>query len=104
LVAILLPAVQAVRESAARAQSSNNLKQLGLALHNYLDFYQSFPPAVVRDADGNPLYSGRVLLLPFMGQENLYRSFDLTQAWDSPRNQAISQMQLSVFRDPADAP
>jgi hypothetical protein len=101
--AVLLPAIQAVRQSASQAQSSNNLKQLGLALHNYHDFYNCLPPAVVRDADGNPLYSGRVLLLPFMGQENLYRSFDLTQSWDSPRNQAISDTPLAIFMHPSDS-
>jgi len=99
--AVLLPAMQAVRQSASQAQSSNNLKQLGIALHNYHDVYGCFPPAVVRDADGNPLYSGRVLLLPFLAQEHIYRSFDLTEAWDSPRNEAISHMSVNVFMDPS---
>ena len=66
LVALLLPAVQSAREAARRMSCSNNLKQLGLALHNYHDVYGSFPPAIVRDSDGSPLYSGRVLLLPFL--------------------------------------
>src|SRR5262245_40841618 len=61
-VALLLPAVQAAREAARRAQSSNNLKQIGLALHNYHSVHNTFPPAVVTDASGKPLYSGRVLL------------------------------------------
>jgi hypothetical protein len=99
----LIPMVYSARQAASRAQSSNNLKQLGLALHNYHDVYGSFPPAVVRDADGNPLYSGRVLLLPFLAQENVYRSFDLTQAWNSPRNEAISDTSLPIFMDPSDA-
>jgi len=58
---------------------------------------------VVTAADGTPLYSGRVLLLPFMGQEPLHRQFDLTQAWDSPRNRPISDMSLPVFSDPSSA-
>src|SRR5437867_7559265 len=62
LAALLLPAIQAAREAARRAQSSNNLKQIALALHNYHDVHGSFPPAVVTDANGQPLYSGRVLL------------------------------------------
>jgi serine/threonine protein kinase len=101
-VALLIPAVQAAREAARRAQSSNNLKQLGLALHNYHDVYNSFPPAVVRDADGKALYSGRVLLLPYLEQQNLYQSLDLTQAWDSPRNRRLTGMPLPVFMDPSD--
>jgi type II secretory pathway pseudopilin PulG len=101
LVALLLPAVQAAREAARRAQSSNNLKQIGLALHNYHDAYGSFPPAIVADANGQPLYSGRVLLLPFIGEADLYQQFDLSQAWDSPRNQRISETMLRVFVDPS---
>jgi len=101
LLALLLPAVQAAREAARRMQSQNNLKQIALALHNYHDTYNSFPPAVVTDANGKPLYSGRVLLLPFMEQFPLHRQFDLTQAWDSPRNKPISDTSLPVFSDPS---
>src|SRR5262245_57272957 len=95
-LALLLPAVQAARASARRAQSTNNLKQIAIALHNYHDTYRTFPPAVVTDAAGQPLYSGRVLLLPFMEQMALYQQFDLTQPWDSPRNLPISQTVVKV--------
>ena len=91
LVALLLPAVQAAREAARRAQSSNNLRQIGIALHNYHDTYKSFPPAVVTDAEGKPLYSGRVLLLPFLEQKALYDGFDLSQAWDSAENRGSAK-------------
>jgi type II secretory pathway pseudopilin PulG len=101
LLALLLPAVQAAREAARRAQSTNNLHQVALALHNYHDTYGSFPPAVVTDANGQPLYSGRVLLLPFIEQDDLYKQFDLTQAWDSPQNRALSDISIPVFQDPS---
>jgi prepilin-type processing-associated H-X9-DG protein len=101
LVALLLPAVQAAREAARRAQASNNLKQIGLALHIYHDQFNCFPPSVVTDANGQPLYSGRVLLLPYLEQNELYKQFDLNQAWDSPANQAVSQTMLKVFMDPS---
>jgi type II secretory pathway pseudopilin PulG len=101
LLALLLPAVQAAREAARRAQSTNNLHQVALALHNYHDTYGSFPPAVVTDANGQPLYSGRVLLLPFTEQDDLYKQFDLTQAWDSPQNRALSDISIPVFQDPS---
>src|SRR5262245_9461596 len=101
LVALLLPAVQAAREAARRAQSTNNVKQLCLALHNYHDTFGSFPPAVVKDADGKPLYSGRVLLLPYLEQSVLSQQFDLTQPWNSSRNMQISQTAIPVFHDPS---
>jgi hypothetical protein len=103
LVALLLPAVQASREAARRMQAGNHLKQIGLAMHNYHDVYEEFPPAVVTDANGKPLYSGRVLLLPFMEQKPLYDEFDKTQAWDSPANIGFSKQNLMVFTDPSSA-
>jgi len=102
-LALLLPAVQAAREAARRTQSMNNMKQLGLALHSYHDKYNSFPPAVVTDASGKPLYSGRVLLLPFMEQQNLYDAFNKDEAWDSANNLAISQSSVKTFMDPSSA-
>jgi len=67
LVALLLPAVQQAREAARRAQCKNNLKQIGLALHNYHDAFGCFPPVASTDAQGNPLLSWRVALLPYLG-------------------------------------
>jgi type II secretory pathway pseudopilin PulG len=101
LVALLLPAVQAAREAARRMQASNHLKQLGLAMQNYHDEFGSFPPAFVADADGKPLYSGRVLLLPFMEEKPLYDQFDKTQAWNSPTNLPLTSQAPIVFRDPS---
>lgn len=101
LIALLLPAVQAAREAARRMQASNNLKQLGLAVQNYHDVYNAFPPAVVRDENGKPLYSGRVLLLPFLVSDGRDHAFDKNQAWDSPANMPISQTDLRVFTDPS---
>ncbi len=100
-VALLLPAVQAAREAARRSQSSNNLKQIAIALHNYHDTHREFPPAVVTDANGQPLYSGRVLLLPYLEQKPLYDAFDKSQAWNSPANMALSQSMIPVFVDPS---
>ena len=64
----------------------------------------TFPPAVVTDKDGNALYSGRVLLLPFIEHDNLYKQWDLSARWDSPQNLALSQTILKVFDDPSAPP
>jgi hypothetical protein len=100
-IALLLPAVQAAREAARRTQSMNNLKQIGIALHNYHDTYREFPPAIVTDANGQPLYSGRVLLLPFLEQAALYEQWDKSASWESPQNAALSQMVIKTFHDPS---
>ena len=102
-IALLLPAVQAAREAARRMQSTNNMKQLALAMHNYNDTYGMLPPAVVTDANGKPLYSGRVLLLPFMEQTPLYQAFKLDEPWDSPSNRKLADVAIPTFRD-ASAP
>jgi hypothetical protein len=64
-----------------------------LALHNYHDTHGHFPPAVVYGEDDQPLYSWRVLILPFLEQEPLYKQFYLDEPWDSARNiQLVSRM------------
>ena len=104
LIALLLPAVQAARSAARRVQSQNNMKQIAIAMHMYHDTYNALPPAVVTDAAGKPLYSGRVLLLPFLEQDALYQSFDKTKAWNDPANMAITQTIVPTFVDPAGQP
>ncbi|MDE0735156.1 MAG: DUF1559 domain-containing protein [Pirellulaceae bacterium] len=89
LVALLLPAVQSARHAARRMSSSNNLKQIGIALHNYHDSYKQFPVGespTNKYKDGKPLLSWRVHLLPYLDQEPLYNKFKMDEPWDSPHN------------------
>jgi hypothetical protein len=85
-----------------RQESMQRLKQLGSALISHHDRLQKFPPAYVADAEGKPLYSWRVLILPYLGQQALYDRFDKTKAWDAPENLAISSTAIDAFKSPAD--
>jgi hypothetical protein len=102
LVALLLPAIQAAREAARRANCSNNMKQIGLAMHMYHDKYGQFPPAYSTDKDGKPLHSWRVLILPFMDQEVLYSQIKLDEPWDSPHNKQFADKMPPEFMCPSD--
>lgn len=84
----------------ARQQSLENLKQIALAMHNYHDTHGYFPPAASSDKNGKPLLSWRVLLLPFLDQNNLYKQFHLDEAWDSPHNKKLADMVLKVYTIP----
>jgi RNA polymerase sigma factor (sigma-70 family) len=75
--------------AAARALSVNNLKQIGLAMHNFADSNGGFPAAAICDDDNKPLLSWRVAILPYIEQEALYREFRLNEPWDSAHNKAL---------------
>ncbi|HUR54064.1 MAG TPA: sigma-70 family RNA polymerase sigma factor, partial [Gemmataceae bacterium] len=97
----LKPAV-AGANAAQRMQSVNNLKQIMLAVHNYHDVHQALPRDVT-DNGGKPLLSWRVLLLPYLEQDALYRQFKLSEPWDSANNKALLARMPAIFRTPADA-
>ncbi|MBC8352592.1 MAG: DUF1559 domain-containing protein [Planctomycetes bacterium] len=101
LVALLLPAVQSAREAARRMQSSNNLKQIAIAMHNYHDAHGTLPPPAGMDADGKPLLSWRVHLLPFVGHAELYEQFHLDEPWDSEHNSTLIEAIPAVYRNPS---
>jgi len=103
LIALLLPAVQAAREAARRTTCVNNLKQIGLAMHNYHDTYKCFPPAVITDEAGTPRYSWRVAILPFVDQAALYDQWNHDEPWDSPNNMRIGQTAVPAYRCPSDS-
>src|SRR5215203_2565050 len=81
LIGLLLPAVQKVREAAARMSCQNNLKQLGLATHNYIGVTNTLPPGV-----DVKRYSTIVYLLPYMEQDNIYRAINLNLTANDPGN------------------
>jgi prepilin-type N-terminal cleavage/methylation domain-containing protein/prepilin-type processing-associated H-X9-DG protein len=103
LVALLLPAVQMAREASRRAQCSNNLKQIGLALHNYHDTYQTLPPGAFW---GNTTpFRGSILvhILPQMEQKTIYDQIDFKILVDnqSVNGKPINQIQIQPYRCPS---
>ena len=100
LVCLLLPAVRTARPAAYRAQCANNLKQVALALHDYENYHHALPPAWIVDADGKPLHSWRTLILPFIGEQRLYETIDLSKAWNDPANAEAYKTGVHVFRCP----
>lgn len=99
-VSLLLPAVQASRASARRMQSLNQIKQIGLAMLNYEAANRSFPPAYTVDEDGKPLLSWRVLILPYLEHDNLYKQFHLDEPWDSEHNKKLIAQMPAVYKSP----
>ncbi len=109
LIALLLPAVQAAREAARRAQCANNLKQLGLAMHNYHDTMKCFPPGfMVLDHEGTITggWAWGVFLMPFIEQSPLQGTlsptmYTLSEVVSDPALLPMLQMKLEVFRCPS---
>ena len=79
---------------------TNNLKQIGLAFHNYVRTNDSFPAMATYGPDGLPTLSWRVALLPYLGEEALYRQFRQDEPWDSPHNKALAARMPAVFETP----
>src|SRR5262249_293625 len=118
LVGLLLPAVQKVRAAAARAQCQNNLKQIGLALHNYHDANNQFTPAYTQTSarqsapaygipspddgwNGLPGWGWGPLILPYLEQDNLYKSLRLDLPCWASQNAPFVKTKLSIFLCPA---
>ncbi len=110
LIGLLLPAVQKVRDAAARMSCTNNLHQIGLALHNYEGVYHKLPPGYTSgrvgvDGDGTgPGWGWAAYLLPYNEQENLYRQIQLNTDVTASVHASVRVTRLSVYRCPADTP
>ena len=85
---------------ARKTQCVNRLTNIRLALLNYHAEYGSFPPTWVTDENGKPLYSWRVLLLPYLDLKPLYDLYHLDEPWDSPQNLQYSRAKLTIFQCP----
>lgn len=97
LIALLLPAVQKVREAANRTQSMNNMKQIGIAMHAYHDVNNCLPAGM--DTNG---YSAHARLLPYIEQDNVYRLIDLTKPMNAKENAKARAVRVPTFHSPQD--
>lgn len=105
LIALLLPAVQQAREAARRSQCKNNLKQLGLALHNYLDTNRVFPHTASIPSGYTATVKGwstQARLLPFLEQESLKKLINFGQNYDVGQNIPVCAKQISVLTCPSE--
>lgn len=104
MVALLLPAVQAAREAARRMQCGNNLKQIGLAMHNYESSHRVFPPSAILSSIGaintNASWSIHGRILPYLEQGSLYDRINLSIAWDD--QVVISGLKIPTYACPSD--
>jgi hypothetical protein len=88
-------------QPARRMQCSNHLKQIGLALQNYFDAYQSLPPAYIADRTGKPMHSWRVLILPYMERADLYKRYCFDEPWNGPNNSKLHNEIVEIFCCPS---
>jgi prepilin-type processing-associated H-X9-DG protein len=102
LAAMLLPAVGQAREAARRSQSKNNLKQIGLALHNYHDAHNQFPAGTVENEKLKPeeRLSWQAEILPYIDQAQLYNQIDFEKGWEAEGNLGILKNQIPVYLNP----
>jgi prepilin-type N-terminal cleavage/methylation domain-containing protein len=104
LIGLLLPAVQKVRDAAARAQCANNLKQIALALHNHHGVRNTFPPGGMQsDVNGTNCYTNWAIeILPYMEQSALYSQYDQTVFNEHPNNRVVTQSRVKTYECPSD--
>jgi len=98
---LLLPDQPTTRGAAMRTQCANNMRQIGLALQNYHTAHGAFPPAYFSDKTGRPIHSWRVLILPFLGENNLFKQYRFDEPWDGPTNQLLLNQIPQAYQCPS---
>jgi Protein of unknown function (DUF1559) len=99
LAAVKAPLISA-RNASERAVSTNRARNLSISINNYNDTHKHFPAAASYGADGKPLLSWRVYILPFVEQDMLFQQFHLNEPWDSPHNKTLIDKMPALFQSP----
>ena len=99
----LIPALLRGNEAEHRAECQSKLRLIALALLNYQDHYGVFPPAVTYSADGQPMHSWRVLILPYVENSPMYHSYRMNEPWNSPGNLAITARMPDFYDCPSNS-
>ncbi len=98
VLAAVAPPIESIQAANARRQSMDNLKEIGLGMHNYYFANKHFPLPASHGPDGKPLLSWRVHILPYIEQSALFQQFHLDEPWDSPHNRTLIDKMPSVYR------
>lgn len=88
-------------EAFRRASCTNNLKEITLALGHYHELHGCFPPAYIADADGKPMHSWRVLILPWLEQRPLYQQYNFDEPWEGPNNRKLAGQRIATYVCPS---
>lgn len=102
LVGLLTPAVAAARGAALRMQCMHNLNEIARAVLEYERLKGSLPPPYIADKNGRPIHSWRVLILPYLGHQELFDRYDFNEPWDGPHNRTLLADRPSVYYCPGD--
>ena len=89
LIGMALPSIGRGYPASFRTSHQNSMRMVGLAIHNYESANGHFPPAYIADEDGKPMHSWRVLLLPYLEEDALYKQYDFDEPWDGPNNSKL---------------
>jgi prepilin-type processing-associated H-X9-DG protein len=100
LIGFLMPATRTSRPAGRRAQCQSNLHNVEFGLLEYERVHGTLPPAYTVDSNGRPLHSWRTLILPYLEQEELYKTIDLSKPWNDPANAKALETPVGIFRCP----
>lgn len=92
------PALTSIQTNRLRVQSARNIERIASALNAYASDHGTYPPPAIRRPDGTLMHSWRVLILPYLGEKDLFNDYDMNQPWDSPENLELTSRMPSVYR------